>query len=194
MNVFWQGPYEVVGGDGPTSYSVRLLGDTEVSQVHWRKLRRLAGPEFTPDEEVIASALHDRQRFKVQQFDDWIVDEGEAELLVRWKNHSEEERTWEPLLQLLQDVPEMVKKYVTQVDVEKLTTAWQDAKAELEVTATAPVRPDSTTAQQHAAGAAAERASARNSAVPTSAPTAETSRVNANAARDARAAARASRK
>ena len=70
FNVFWQGPYEVVAGSGPTSYQVKLLGDTEVSEVHWRKMRRLAGPEFEPDEEVVACALHDRQRFKVQQFDD----------------------------------------------------------------------------------------------------------------------------
>ena len=65
------------------SYTVRLLGHTEESVVHWRKLRRLTGPEFRPDEEVVASALHDRQLFKVEAFDDWIVDEGEAELLVR---------------------------------------------------------------------------------------------------------------
>ena len=47
-----------------------------------------------PDEEVQASALHDRQRFLVQRFDDWILDENEIELLVKWKNHSDEERTW----------------------------------------------------------------------------------------------------
>ena len=32
--VHWQGPYEVVGGAGPTEYEVRLLGDEEVHTVH----------------------------------------------------------------------------------------------------------------------------------------------------------------
>ena len=36
---------------------VRLLGDTEDHEVHWKKLRRLAGPELHPDEEAIVSAL-----------------------------------------------------------------------------------------------------------------------------------------
>ena len=112
VNVFWQGPYEVVAGSGPTSYRVRMLGDTQEAEVHWQKLRRLAGPEFEPDEEVIASALHDRQRFKVECFDDWIIDAAEAELLVRWKHHGDDERTWEPLEQLVHDVPALIAKYV----------------------------------------------------------------------------------
>ena len=130
VKVFWQGPYEVLGGDGPTSYRVRMLGDTQEAEVHWMKLRRLAGPEFEPDEEVVASALHDRQRFLVEKFDDWIVDsDGDAVLLVRWKHHSEEERTWEPLQQLWDDVPIMVEKYVVNVEVPTLTQALEEAKA-----------------------------------------------------------------
>lgn len=69
-----------------------------------------------PDEEVIDSALHDRQCFKVQKFDDWIVDQGDSELLVRWEHHSEEERTWGSLEELLANVSEMVRKYVEAVN------------------------------------------------------------------------------
>ena len=65
--VHWQGYYEIVGGNGPTEYEVKLLGDTEKTTVHWQKLRRLAVPDFDPDEEVTASALHDRHKFTVAQ-------------------------------------------------------------------------------------------------------------------------------
>lgn len=36
VKVHWQGPYEIVGASGPTSYMVRLLGDTEDHEVHWK--------------------------------------------------------------------------------------------------------------------------------------------------------------
>ena len=174
VHVHWQGPYEVVAGSGPTSYQVQLLGDDAVATVHWRKMRRLAGPELQPDEEVIASALHDRQRFLVERFDDWIVDDdGDAILFVRWKHHGDEERTWEPLQQLWDDVPKMVEKYVADVEVPELTLALEEAQA---------------------ASRATEDSSAPN---PIREPATDNSttdpQTDANLARDARAAARANR-
>ena len=83
INMLWQGPYEVVGGAGPTHHDVRLLGDTKTATVHWRKLKRLTGSEYEPTKEVIASALHDRQRHEVESFDAWLIDDGAVELLVR---------------------------------------------------------------------------------------------------------------
>ena len=141
VGMFWQGPYEVVGAVGPTKYEVKLLGDDKVVTVHWKVMRRLAGPEFSPDEEVIASALHDRQRFLVDRFVDWIIEEGEAELLVHWKHHGEEERTWEPLWQLLEDVPQMVKTYVSRIEDVNLTQALEDDIQVQEATGP-PTRPD----------------------------------------------------
>ncbi|MAA69217.1 MAG: hypothetical protein CL915_10755 [Deltaproteobacteria bacterium] len=81
VNMLWQGPYEVVGGDGPAHHEVRLLGDTTTATVHWRKLVRLAGPDYEPTAEDIASALHDRQRFEVESLDDWQQDAGRVEVL-----------------------------------------------------------------------------------------------------------------
>ena len=114
----------------PPEYRIRLLGDDAEYDVHWRKMVRLAGPDYEPTEEVIASALHDRQRFVVQSFDDWLVDDdGEVELLVRWRHHSEEERTWEPLLQLVEDVAVKVRQYVEAQDDATLTQAHEDVVA-----------------------------------------------------------------
>ena len=120
----------MVGGSGPTSYQVRLLGDDAVTEVHWKKMCRLVGPDLQSDEEVVASALHDRQRFNVERFDDWIVDsDGDTILLVRWKHHTEQERTWEPLQQLVEDVPALVTAYVNAQADERLGAAYEEAKA-----------------------------------------------------------------
>ena len=100
----------------------------------------------------------------------------------------------EPLRQLLQDVSEMVKKYVLQVGEPALTEAFQDAEAELAVTATASQRPDATTTVNDRAGAAADRACARTPISSAPAEATPNPTAKANEARDARAAARAKRK
>ena len=55
-----------------------------------------------------------------------MEDDGEAELLVRWRHHSLEERTWEPLLQLVEDVAVKVRKYVEAQDDDILTQTHDD--------------------------------------------------------------------
>ena len=83
----------------------------------------------------------------------------------------------------------MVNRYVSQVDVEALTAALRDAEAELVVTATASQRPDATTTRHDAAGAGADRTSARTPTTTTPHTTPEV-----NKAHDARAVARAKSK
>lgn len=58
--------------------------------------------------------LHYRQRFYVQRFDDYETDGEDADLYVKWSHHGGEERTWEPLQQLIEDVPVLVENYVNQ--------------------------------------------------------------------------------
>ena len=113
LEVFWRGPYEVLAGS-PPEYTARMLGDDRSSQVYWRKMIRLAGPGLAPSEETMASALYvDRQRFLVNDFVDWVADaNGDVDVLIDWKYHSEEERTREPLLQLAEDVTECLAAYV----------------------------------------------------------------------------------
>ena len=137
---------------------------------------RLVGPDLQSDEEVVASALHDRQRFNVERFDDWIVDsDGDTILLVRWKHHTEQERTWEPLQQLWEDVSQMVQKYVADVEVTELTQVLEEAQ----------------TASQAKGGHEGPVNHDREEDQDRDGPTGP--RVDANNARDARAAARANR-
>ena len=182
--VHWQGPYEVTAAISATKYQVRLLGEDKQSTVHWQKMRRLAGPEMQIDEEITATALHDRHQFRVEQFDDWIMEGDEADLLVRWQNHGVEERTWESLQQLYEDVPEMVTKYVEQVGDPELELALNKCRAAVQAVKDQDDESHAANAtnEVHAsAGNAADRADQRT-------------RSQTNAARDARAAARAAKK
>ena len=48
---------------------------------------------------------------------------------MRWRHHSLEERTWDPLLQLVEDVVAKVRKYVEAQDDDILTQAHDDVVA-----------------------------------------------------------------
>ena len=62
----------------PPKFDVQRLiddDDDDVSDVHWFKMRRLVGPNYVPTEEDVTSALHDRQKFKMDYFVDWMEDD-----------------------------------------------------------------------------------------------------------------------
>ena len=106
--VRWQGPYEVVRvHEPPAIFAVNLVGTTTEKLVHWKKMRRIAGPGLFVSQAVQNSALHDLQRFLVESIDDWGYDEdGETvKVLVRWQGYDESERTWEPLQQVYEGSP-----------------------------------------------------------------------------------------
>ena len=75
---------------------------------------------------------------------------------MRWRHHSEEQRTWEPLLQLTEDVPVLVAKYVADVGNPTLTQAHADC---LSIIAADP-DPDTVPAASTTA-TAAQRAASR---------------------------------
>ena len=50
----------------------------------------------------------------VESIDEWRYnpDGSGVKLLIRWQGYDESERTWEPLLQVFEDVAVIVQKYV----------------------------------------------------------------------------------
>ena len=75
--------------------------------------------------ELIESAQHDVQKFKVDEFLNWAVNaDGEVDILVKWRGHDDTNNTWEPLPQLVSDVPALVTKYV------KDNAGWPDLDRE----------------------------------------------------------------
>ena len=76
-------------------------------------MRRLADPGLAVTKELVESAQHDVQKFKVDEFLNWTVNaDGEVYVLVKWRGHDDTNNTWEPLSQLMCDVPALVIKHV----------------------------------------------------------------------------------
>ena len=83
---------------------------------------RIGGPGLFVSQAVQVSSLHDLQRFLVESIDDWRVEgDGTVKVLIKWQGYDESERTWEPLAQVYEDVPVIIKKYVTEVNDGTLT-------------------------------------------------------------------------
>ena len=65
---------------------VRLLGDppsVKPVTVHWTRLKRFAGKEFTRTPQLLKSAQHDFAKFKIEEFVAWrIGPAGNVQLLV----------------------------------------------------------------------------------------------------------------
>ena len=83
----WQGPYEVVRALSTTAYEVRLLGrpDKKCKPVHWSRIKRFAGAGFDVTERLVRTTVNDCQKFEVEEFVGWrIEDDGAVLLKVRW--------------------------------------------------------------------------------------------------------------
>ena len=108
--------------DGPSKFSVRLVGTADVKDVRWQKMIRIVGPDLFVSQAVQNSGLHGLQRFLVESIYDWRVETDDtAKVLIKWQGYGESERTWEPLAQVYEDVSVITKKYVTEVNNETLT-------------------------------------------------------------------------
>ena len=71
------------------------------------------------------SALHDLQRFLVEEILAWRTRAGQIELRVKWRGYDvcDNDNTWEPIATLHADVPYLVSKYVESVARAPLTRA-----------------------------------------------------------------------
>ena len=174
---------------------VKLVGQDSTANAHWRRCRHIAGPDITVTQAVQNSALHDLQRFIVDEIDDWGFNEdGSAMLHVQWRGFDETEATWEPLQQLHEDVTEKVVAYVTATAAPALTAALKkckpkrkkkDGRGNANAAATTAAASASSQVTGHDGPAAAAMAS--NAAATTAGTQTHTD------ARSARAAARAAR-
>ena len=60
----------------PTTLSVQNIGGGKVVPVSWRKCKRLGGPELKVSETVKTAAIHDLQKFLVEEFLGWKTVKG----------------------------------------------------------------------------------------------------------------------
>lgn len=116
----WQGPLEItsIPEGAPSVLYVRLLGDppsVKPVAVHWTRVKRFAGKEFTRTPQLIKSAQHDFAKFKINEFVGWRVGPaGTVQLLVSWHGFEAHDNTWEDIAQLIDDAPYRVRNFLAE--------------------------------------------------------------------------------
>ena len=113
LTATWYGPMQIVGSKSPWLYEVKNLLTDEVQQAHCSHLRFYHDPSLLVTEELKLQLAHDGAGYEVERFKEHRSRAGRWELLVIWQGFQEAQSTWEPLLQLYQDVPALVRAYLS---------------------------------------------------------------------------------
>ena len=135
LHAKWYGPMRVTAAVTPWIYEIEDLLNGTKYKAHTRRLKYYIDSSLNITEEVKEQLRHDNVQWEVNAFlDRRCVNKRKHkwELLVEWTGYEGGgENTWEPVLQLYQDVPTLVKKYLREIDapidVASMTTAIKKA-------------------------------------------------------------------
>ena len=70
------------------------------------------------------AAQHDAQEFEIESVQGWRLQDGDIQIKIRWLGFEEPDDTWEPLMEITEDLPTTARDYLR---------AHQDEHPKLEV-------------------------------------------------------------
>ena len=108
----WYGPMQIVGANTPWVYEVKNLLTNGVQKAHITHLKFYHDQSLGITEELKMQLAHDGVGYEVEHIVDHRKSNGRWELRVKWLAFDETESTWEPLIQLYQDVAARVRDYL----------------------------------------------------------------------------------
>jgi hypothetical protein len=118
FRVKWMGPYRVRDTLNEYVYVVEDVVTSRRKSVHVQRLRLFAEASFQLTEDIRNQAAYDDQTH-LESIVDWReTDDALLELRVRWLGFTPAEDTWEPIDRLHEDQPELVERFLRQVQRE----------------------------------------------------------------------------
>ena len=111
LEATWKGPYEVVGTKNSLIYYLRKLDGQDTIPVHVSRIAHLATNHLNVTQELRDWA-HDNVYEIWKLVDFRIDDDDKVELRVRWLGYEPMDETWEPILNLIEDQPREVVKFL----------------------------------------------------------------------------------
>ena len=123
----WMGPMKVKRTISRNVYELEdLLGKQSV--VHATRLQLYEGKTWNPKNEIVNLYSSDRGHLEVKRFVDLRQKNELLELKVRWLGFKKDDDTWEPLLIMAEDLPELVEKFL----IKKNSLIYKKARGLLE--------------------------------------------------------------
>ena len=114
LAVRWRGPARVVDFVGPLVAKVEDLVTGDVSEVHCQHLKAYADADLVVSKQLVSFAAHSCSGYVVRAILDHRL-RPVAELLVSWEGYGADEDCWQPLANMLEDVPSAVRLYARTV-------------------------------------------------------------------------------
>ena len=97
-------------------YKVQRVGDlTDIQVVHYSRMQFLTSDAVMAQdvqEWIKSASSSNMDTYEVDSIRDLQGDGGNAKVLVAWLGFPESEWTWEPIQQVYQDVPLLVKQFL----------------------------------------------------------------------------------
>ncbi|KAF4045960.1 Calponin homology domain-containing proteinromo [Phytophthora infestans] len=111
----WCGPARVVDTSSNWIFVVENLLTGERREAHASRLKFFADAELGITEDLLAQVAHNSEGHVVEELKEARYNSTAKthELLVKWRGLTEEENSWEPVQNVIEDVPVLVKKFLT---------------------------------------------------------------------------------
>ena len=126
LHVQWIGPRRVTRVHSPTVFEVQDLINESLALVHANRLKFYADSQLEVTEELLRSIDHNDTHYNtvVKLLDLRKNDVTTVfEVRCKWRGFSHEEPTWEPIVNLQQDIPEMLDKFLSSYTDQALVSA-----------------------------------------------------------------------
>ena len=105
----WKGPCRVISIQSDWIYEVQtLFQPIKTSLHHIARLKLYAEKNYELVEDLVAQAIYNQETFQVESLLKYRREGGKWYVQVQWSGFDANEATWEPLDNLLQDVPDIV--------------------------------------------------------------------------------------
>jgi hypothetical protein len=121
LQATWFGPLQITAVCTPWIFEVTNLLTHQVSKAHAQRLKFYSDSSLSITEELKHQLRHDGAGYDVESIINYRKHSGQWELEVKWLGFSGEETTWEPLLQLYEDIPHFVRVFLQKTLTEQPT-------------------------------------------------------------------------
>lgn len=116
----WEGPAQVTAMINPRRFVVKNLVTGNESEWHAENLKRYADKDLVVTDQLVEFAAQGGRGYVVEAILNhrWNPDLRQWELEILWEGYPRDEATWEPFVNVNEDVPVRVRAYVNAMDDE----------------------------------------------------------------------------
>jgi hypothetical protein len=116
LSLRWRGPKRIVGTLSDHVYEVQDLATNAVAPVHSTRIRFYQDSSLDVTADLLAQIAHKNSGYDVHSLSAlrYDADASEYSVLVSWLGFEPADSTWEPLLSLHKDVPDLLAKFLAE--------------------------------------------------------------------------------